>query len=286
MVDEAMGRDADPGSGAAADRRTDPEAGGAGAEGSAADWRVGLPDDLRKAAERFNSPADAVKVAVDLRKKLSNAIARPGADADAAEIAAFRRHLGVPDTPDGYDIADPAGLPEILRPDAAALLRQDSFLAALHAAGATPEVARAATSWYYDNLNTIHAAGQKAFDEANETADAELRRDWGADFDKQIGLAQRAYRSLVPDALKEKLEAISLDADADVKRLFNMLGRQIVEDDLIAAGQADGAQRTLEERARDLRARDDYWTNDAVQHEMRDIMERLHGTRPIHPSDG
>ena len=95
-----------------------PESGAdSGAEGEAApDWRDGLPSDLRPMAERMNTPHDAVKVAADLRHKLSRAIVPPDDSASEAERNACERRRGPPATPDGYDYTRPETLPDHLVP--------------------------------------------------------------------------------------------------------------------------------------------------------------------------
>ena len=46
-----------------------------------ADWRGAIADSkLRAFADRMGSPADAVKMAFDLRRKLSRAVVPPGTD--------------------------------------------------------------------------------------------------------------------------------------------------------------------------------------------------------------
>lgn len=48
--------------------------------------------------------AKLVRSYLELERKLSTMIAVPGDDADEAATSAFRRALGIPDTPDAYDI--------------------------------------------------------------------------------------------------------------------------------------------------------------------------------------
>lgn len=63
-----------------------------------------------------------------LQARSQGMVAVPGADADPAVLAAFRRAVGVPEAPDGYQVSPPHPL---MTPDAAINAR-------LHAAGFTP----------------------------------------------------------------------------------------------------------------------------------------------------
>ena len=75
------------------------------------DWRAGIADErLRRYADTYASPADLAKAALDLRQKLSNAVTVPGKGASEEEHATFRKRLGIPDTPDGYEVEIPEGI--------------------------------------------------------------------------------------------------------------------------------------------------------------------------------
>ena len=68
----------------------------------------------------------------ELERMVAGMVRVPGEDADAEEIGRFRRLLGVPDTPEGYDIETKH---ELLEPDPEVNRR-------LHAAGFTPAQAQ------------------------------------------------------------------------------------------------------------------------------------------------
>src|SRR6187431_2428672 len=70
-----------------------------------ADWRTGLPEDLRATAERFASTADAVRAIESFRKRESQ-VRVPGKNATEEEVAAYRKAVGIPDKPDAYEFAD------------------------------------------------------------------------------------------------------------------------------------------------------------------------------------
>ncbi len=252
-----------------------------GSEGgeAAPDWRDGLPSELRPMAERMNTPHDAVKVAADLRHKLSRAIVPPDESASEEDRDAFFSRLGRPATPDGYSYTRPESLPDQLVPDDTGVEREKSFLAAMHQAGATPAVVQAAVDWYYDALvetvgDSLPGAGQPA---AVEAATAALRREWGADFDKNVELANRAFNTFGGADFVDAVSQHDLNNHPAVVRTFASIGRQMGEDDMIT-GSLDGmSDDDLKKKAEKLMAQDDYWTNEQTQTEVRSIMERLYG---------
>lgn len=247
------------------------------------DWRANLPDDLKRFAANLATPADAVRMAAGLRQKLSNAVVPPGSDASDDDVAAFRRRMGVPDKPEGYVISRPGDLPRGVDDTGAARAQEEEFLEVMHSAGATPEIVQAAFDWYY---GSVAEAGRDAADRAaagRDQASRVLLREWGDDYERNMDHARRAARAYGGDGLVERLDAAGLGNDPAVIRAFHLIGLELGEDEIFADAAPADRRLRLEERARDLRRRADRWTNAAVDGELRDIMEQLHGTRPVDP---
>lgn len=84
-------------------------------EAPAGAWIGPVPDDLSEAAKPWTdkTPADLLRAHVDLSSK---AIVPPGEGAKPEEVQAFnarlREVMGVPETPEGYKIALPEGVPK------------------------------------------------------------------------------------------------------------------------------------------------------------------------------
>jgi len=135
-----------------------------------------------KRLERYADPARIYAKARELEAKLSEtgAVRRPGSKATDEEIRAYHRAIGVPESPADYF--------DQLRLDNGAVLGPadrplaESFAAALHPAGATPEVMSAALNWYFHN----EEAQAAALDEADEVfrieSEQALRKEFGSGF--------------------------------------------------------------------------------------------------------
>lgn len=134
------------------------------------DWRTqifGGDAEAIKATERLQSPVELGKAYKALTAKLNSGrvVTVPDDKATPEERAAYTKAIGVPDTPDGYipgiKLSNNRVLGEADRPVV------ESFVKALHPAGATQEVVNKAADWYFDF--------QQAQADVREQMDAEYR---------------------------------------------------------------------------------------------------------------
>lgn len=190
-------------------------------------WRDGLPDDLKaeKSLESFKDVGALAKSYVETKKMVGQkAFGVPGANATPEEVKAFHRAIGVPEThaeykPKAHDMmAHPMWSMEA----------QADFLKAMHAAGATPSVVDAALQ-FYGNL----IGGQVKSNTAMETeAKAELRQEWGVNYDTNLGLANRAlsqierHVGLDPGRL---VEAVKGDDPSAIAKTFHWVAGLLSE---------------------------------------------------------
>lgn len=214
-------------------------------------WRDTITDDsLRSVAERFNTPADAIKSVADLRKQLSTSIRVPGENASPEEVQKFYKALGVPDSPEGYKFEMPEGR-QVTDADKAF---QATMAQAFHAAG----ISGAAASKLNQAWNSMQSQAEQAMLEADkkftEESESRLRQEWGADFDRNKELAGRAAQNLFDnfeDARKIEMKdgRFLLDHPVIVKMLAKV-GGEMAEDGFRRLDQNDIA--TLEQQANDL----------------------------------
>jgi hypothetical protein len=239
------------------------------------DWRSGLPDDLRRSAEKFASPADVVRSYAALERRLGRSVTIPGDDAPPAEIDAFYARLGRPPTPDGYGIAAPSD-------DGAAQARLAGFLAAVHAAGASRATVQAAVDWYRQASAEVEAEVAQRRAATHAEADAALRREWGVDYERRLGLAQRALRHFGGADLAAMLDRTGLGNDPAWIRAFARIGEALAEDSLVSgdpAGGAAGAQSRIDAIMATHFGKPSY-SSAAVQDELRALYQTLYGNGP------
>ena len=261
----------------------------------APDWRAGINEPgLRRVAEKFTSPAEVVKSYAALQSRLGRSVVKPGSDAGPEELAAYRRQLGVPERPEGYEVSLPENLPEPLRSDPAAETLQQDFLKAMHEAGASNAVVQKALDWYYGNVTQGLAQQEKSADERRTEAEADLRREWGGDHQRNLTFAQRAVQTFGDDAFVEFLESQAVDGvklgdHPAFVRAFAAIGRSMGEDvPLVGEGEAGGG--SLRARIDSLHALQDSdpqkYASRAVQGELQSLYGRLYGGQPVVGSEG
>lgn len=262
---------------------------------AAGDWRDAIAEpELRQVAEKFTSPRDVVKSYAALQSRLGRSIVKPGAEASAEELAAYHRQLGVPDSPAGYDLSLPESLPEQLRPDAAGEALQQDFAAAMHEAGASNEVVQKALDWYYGTLGQSVAQKERANADQRAETEADLRREWGADHERNLNFAQRAVRDFGDEDFVSLLETREIDGvklgdHPGFVRAFAAIGRRMGED-LPLNGEPERGGAGLQARIDGLHALQDSdprrYASNAVQRELQDLYRRLYGSEPIVGDEG
>jgi len=283
-VEAARNKAAEAGRGlAAAQTRVEEREGFAKARKATAapDWRAALPQEHQTVAKKFTSPADVVKSYAELQKKLGSAIHPPGEKATKEEIDTYHKQLGRPDEPEDY-VLEP--------PDLSALGEEFSY---------NEELDAQARTWFF-NAGVSQAVAQELFDgyntwafgmaeamatrdaDAMEKAEAELKAEWGPDYDANMDLANRALESFFgKEARKITLaDGTAIGSLPIFARGLAEIARRVGEARLPSGAADDEGRQTLEERLKELQARGDYWTNPKVQAEVRQINDQLHGTAP------
>jgi len=205
----------------------------------------------------------------------------------------FRRRLGVPDSPAGYDVALPEGLPESLLPDEAVQANIDGFLQAIHGAGASQEVAATAVDWYYGYLAEGLAQQEGLQAEARAAAAAELRRTWGGEaaFQRNSELARRAAATLGGERFGQFLEQtkagdLALGDHPEFVRAFAAIGGRMTEDALLlgegeASADAETRLAELTRQIHDAAASGDQARVETLSRERETIADRTYGADPI-----
>jgi hypothetical protein len=227
-----------------------------------------------------------VKVALDLRKANSAMIKVPGKDAKPEDIAKFHKAIGVPETVDGYKYE--MGGREATPADKAI----QGELSKVALAAGVPASAMAALS------KTVTALATAQMDEQNRvaiegraSAEAALRKEWGADYDANKTLATRAVQAFGeikshPEVIdffdKTMVNGQKLGDHPVMVRMLGNIGRRMGEGDFI--GAVGGSERTsLQTEVNNLMSANPPGTEGykKVAGRIMEINEQLHGTGGI-----
>jgi hypothetical protein len=192
----------------------------------------GLPDTLEA---KFTSPEALLKSYTSLERMLGNQnkVAIPGPNATPEERAAFFKAIGRPEKPEEYGVKMPEKLGD--KPFPKELWneeRANGFTKLAHELGLTKEQAAKLAEFDLSNgvksYESVTAAQQKAIADAT----AALKAEWGADYAKNLELAQKAAKQAGGDDLLTH----PLANDPTFIKAMAKVGAMIVEEPGGAAG--------------------------------------------------
>lgn len=213
-------------------------------------WREALPDDLKtdKSLEKFKDVPSLAKSYLEAQKAASKAmnakgVIIPGENATPEEVSAYRKALGVPETPDGYELESPT-LPEgmVFDTDKAKKLAELA-----HAKGISKEAFQELAKAYNANQIAEFEAQQKVVQENIKSATIEMKKEWGRDFEKNLAKAEAAIITVFGEDFNKMLQETGLGNDPRVIRGMFKASQTIGEDRLVTTNkQGTGGEYSME----------------------------------------
>ena len=143
------------------------------------DWKqkmAGEDEKLLKNLEKYKTPADFAKAHLELQKKFSETRPAPQLPKEATpeQIKEYREKLGIPDSPDKYDIKlDNVVIGDHDKPVV------DAWLQKAHAANMTPAQVNQVLQSYFEVQNEIQTDLNQKAEAHNEQFKAQLQKEWG-----------------------------------------------------------------------------------------------------------
>ena len=256
-------------------------------------WRDLIEDEkLQKHSERFTSIDALVQANLESRQKLSKAVVPPGKDAAEEDVAAYREALGVPKDVDGYEFPLPEGME---RTDE--MMDSEDHWSNIFIDNNIPkETADVLINEFRGEIEKM--MGQKSEADQHYTAqsEADMRKEWAEDYDKNIIFASRASEALLGEDFETMRHVETADGryildNPVLIRMFAKLGRDMGEGTLGSVA-TDSEKETLLEQAnsyRDKRLEAHAKGNNAEarrwDEKERLILEKIHGSGPIVGAD-
>jgi len=256
-------------------------------------WRDLIEDEkLQKHSERFTSIDALVQANLESRQKLSKAVVPPGKDAAEEDVAAYREALGVPKDVDGYEFPLPEGME---RTDE--MMDSEDHWSNIFIDNNIPkETADVLINEFRGEIEKM--MGQKSEADQHYTAqsEADMRKEWAEDYDKNIIFASRASEALLGEDFETMRHVETADGryildNPVLIRMFAKLGRDMGEGTLGSVA-TEGEKETLLEQAnsyRDKRLEAHAKGNNAEarrwDEKERLILEKIHGSGPIVGAD-
>lgn len=212
------------------------------------DWTSKLPEDLAPARDslgRFKNVEDLVR-AYDGANKLigRKGVILPTKDSSPEEIASFNKTMGVPESPEGYmESVRPGEMPEgVTWSDEIA----KSYFEVAHRHHVPASAMKDLIGLHLKQREFEQEAAQQQIMENKQKGLRQLRSIWGADFDRNLGVAQRAAALTGVDANSYGWR------DPEVVKGFVRLANMMSDDKLVSpggslpVGKADLKSRALD----------------------------------------
>lgn len=220
------------------------------------DWREGLPEDLKKTADRFTSPEDALRSIEDFRKRDSQ-VRVPGKDATDDEKVAYNKAIGVPENAEGYEFKLMEGEESTPEIEASNKLWGER----LHGLHIPVESANELVKFLQEDVAAAHQVEKDADKEFAKKTEDDLKSEWkGDDYDINIKVADKALTE-VANRIGVPLENYTnkelkggryLMDDPDMVRFIAYIGREMSEGTL-GPTLTDSERETVEDQLSDIR---------------------------------
>jgi len=212
-------------------------------------WIDKLPDevaDYKSSIKNFKSVPDLVKALGNANALIGKKLGVPSEKSSPEEVAAFRRSLGVPDSIDEYKFA-PDALPEGMTWDDNNV---KNYAEIAHKHNIPPSAMKALVTEHakmeHFKMQGMQAQIEKQHVEAVNT----LKKEWGGEFDKNIGLAKQAAKLAGVNANSQGF------ADPEVVRGFVRLS-QMMSEDKVGRSMSGSEFMTGQARAKDIMSNPD-----------------------------
>lgn len=186
------------------------------------DFRSMMPQDMASEPCLQDIPnyETFVKNYVHAQKAMGGMVKIPGEDSTPEDLASFHQKLGAPAELKGYD--------EVI-PGQQWLEGTEPLREAALKAGVTVGQFKA----MHEAYDGIMAARGTANANDSQAIMNELRSEWGADTDKQIGLAEQVVSTFGGEELLKSLDATGAGNNKELIRAFAAIGKSLASEGII-----------------------------------------------------
>ncbi len=250
-----------------------------------------LDDDGKKLGGQFTDLGHLLKTLKAGQDKMSKAVIPPGKDATDEERATYRKQMGIPAEAAGYKLMVPEKMPDGTEWGEEDAALASGFLAIAHKNDASPQLVQDVFDWFVETQAGLHAATTKAQVTYREEQEANLKKSWGGDYDKNVALAQRFVNGVVPDT-GESAELLALElkgggvlgAHPVFLKAMAEAGARIDTADPLAImpeSEQQAIQARIDELTQLQHSDPTKYTSQAVQDELQGLYQKKAGTRPV-----
>jgi len=219
-------------------------------DGTFADgWANNLPEDsaaYKDTLSKYKSVPDMAKALANANALIGKKLGVPNEKSSPEEVAAFRRSLGVPDSIEEYKFA-PDALPEGMTWDDNNV---KNYAEIAHKHNIPPSAMKALVT-EHAKMEHFKMQGMQAEIEKQHVQSVNtLKKEWGGEFDKNIGLAKQAAKLAGVNANSQGF------ADPEVVRGFVRMA-QMMSEDKVGRSMSGSEFMTGQARAKDIMSNPD-----------------------------
>ena len=186
-------------------------------------WKDTLPDELKNdpTLENYKDVESLAKTVVHQQKMMGNRIPIPKNDEEKAELYS---KLGRPDEADKYDLAIPDTHRQHFNDTSI-----NNFKNVAHKIGLNNDQVNALIDYQVQELDAQQNFLNAGATNQKEEVEANLKKEWGYDFDKNLRQAQRAMSVYADDDIIQLMNT-EVGNNPAVIKLFARLGADVTED--------------------------------------------------------
>ncbi len=205
-------------------------------------WSDGFASDIRDhpITQRLENPEAGIRELIGAQKLIgADKVVIPGEDSTPEERDAFYTKLGRPAKVDDYDLSS-VEIPEGLPVDEEF---QKGMVEKMHALGLNSTQVSGVLKDYYEATGGQYQTSMGDLQRGRETAEQDLRNEWGRSYDANIDLANRALKAGAGEKFEELVglkmaDGSELGSHPDVVRCFAKLGGNTGEHGLVSGTPA------------------------------------------------
>ena len=166
---------------------------------------------------KYKSSADFYNAHRGLTERIGKSVVVPDKDSPAEVRAEFNKRMGIPDKPEGYTLTELKDLHGNIKitPES-----KKNFLDFAHSINLTSAQTDAINKWYLGGVDKFYKDSDTAWATARTAAEAKFKSEWGADYDRRIGLV---------NALAKKRGILEIFGEKDAQGNFKILNPKMIE---------------------------------------------------------
>lgn len=249
-------------------------------------WRedyAGEDKKLLARLQRYDSPKAALDALIAAQDRIrSGELSKPpGKDATPEEVKEYRERMGIPESPEGYDLNNLGENIVIGDDDKEAV---GVFLKEMHGLNASPEVVRAAIATKYKIDAMATAAILENDEKLAEQCVNVLRAEYGADFKKNDTVLRDFINKHVPEDIREDLkggrlgDGTPLFSSPAFVKFMTQTARELYPAGTVGPGAGMDNIDTIENELNDIRKfmktnRTEYYKDEKKQARFRELLE-------------